>query len=112
MGESYLFIGLLALTIATVGAVLVQVVFGLMEVKKRRLQERLGAAAHENFNDSAYGPIATADEADNLPGLLRQSSVVKNFHRKLSRAFPNVLLGRFVFLVLMLAAGAFLAGFI
>src|SRR3954463_15482088 len=100
MGESYLFIGLLALTLATVGAVLVQVIFGLMEVKKRRLQERLGAA-HEQY-ESAYGPITTADEADNLPTMFRGSPTVKNFHHKLSRAFPNVMLGRFVFLVMML----------
>jgi tight adherence protein B len=42
--------------------------------------------------------------------MLRRSSAVKNFHRKLTRAFPNVLLGRFVFLVAMLAGAAFVAG--
>src|SRR4051812_37428662 len=104
MGESYMFIGLLALTIATVGAVMVQVVFGLLEVKKRRIQERLGAAAGaQDHYESAYGPISNVDEADNLPAMLKKSSVVRNFHSKLARAFPNVMLGRFVFLVVLLA---------
>jgi tight adherence protein B len=110
MGESYLFIGLLALTIATVGAVLVQVVFGFIEVKKRRLQERLGAA--QDHYESAYGPIASAEEGADLPTMLRHSTAVKNFHRKLGRAFPNVLLGRFLFLIAVLAGAAFLGGFI
>jgi tight adherence protein B len=108
MGERYLFIGLLALTVATVGAVLVQLVFGLMEVKKRRLQERLGAAS--DHYESAYGPIARAEKIDTLPAMFKRSRAVQNFHAKLARAFPGVLLGRFMFLVGLLAAAAFVAG--
>ena len=59
MGEGYLFIFLLALTIGTVGLVLVQVIFGLLEVKKRRLQERLGSATESNY-EQQFGSIALA----------------------------------------------------
>ena len=68
MGESYLFVILLALTLATVGAVLVQVLFGLLEVKKRRLQERLGAAPETQYESYAAWEVReTCIHARNSP---------------------------------------------
>ena len=86
MGEGYLFIVLLALTVATVAGVLVQVLFGLLEVKKRRLQERLGAAPESRFqSSSSYGPIAMAEKQADLTGMLAKSAMVQSFHAKLAR---------------------------
>ena len=91
MRDGYLFIILLALTVATVAGVLVQVLFGLLEVKKRRLQERLGAAPETRFEPgSSYGPIAMEEKAADLTGMLSKSQTVQAFHTKLSRAFPGV----------------------
>lgn len=97
MGESYLFIILLALTLATVGAVLVQVLFGLLEVKKRRLQERLGAAPETQY-ESAYGPI-TMDKPADLTGMFANSPWMQQFHAKLARAYPGVVLKRFFMMI-------------
>ena len=105
MGEGYLFIALLALTIATVSAVLVQILFGLLEVKKRRLQERLGAAPETQY-ESSYGPIALEQPKD-LTGMLARSQTVQVFHGKLARAYPGVVLKRFF---MMMAAFAVMAG--
>ena len=107
MGENYLFVILLALTVATVAAVLVQVIFGLLEVKKRRLQERLGSAVEAEY-ESHYGPIANAEEKQDLTGALAKSAAVQAFHTKLKRAYPGVVLRRFVFMIVMFAimAGA------
>jgi tight adherence protein B len=107
MGENYLFVILLALTVATLGAVLVQVIFGLLEVKKRRLQERLGSAVEAEY-ESHYGPIANAEEKQDLTGALAKSAAVQAFHAKLKRAYPGVVLKRFVFMIVIFAvlAGA------
>src|SRR5215216_6092941 len=101
MGEGYLFIVLLALTVATVAGVLVQVLFGLLEVKKRRLQERLGAAPESRFKqDSSYGPIAMDEKPADLTGMLARSSTVQAFHAKLARVYPGVVLKRFLFMII------------
>src|SRR5687768_12819390 len=105
MGQSYLFIILLALTVATVAAVLVQVIFGLLEVKKRRLQERLGSAVETEY-ESHYGPIANDERNDNLTGALAKSPTVQAFHAKLARAYPGVVLKRFGFMIVTFAVGA------
>src|SRR5204862_30386 len=83
---------LLALTIGTVGIVLVQVVFGLLEVKKRRLQERLGSSPETSY-EAGYGPIANTEKQD-LSGLLAKSPFMLGFHAKLARAYPGVLIQR------------------
>src|SRR5207249_2963291 len=101
MGESYLFIVLLALTIATVAGVLVQVLFGLLEAKKRRLQERLGSSSETSYK-SGYGPIAL-EEKHALGGMLGRSSALRVFHTKLARAYPGVVLKRFLFMIMMFA---------
>lgn len=104
MSDGYLFIFLLALTVATLTAVLVQVVFGLLEVKKRRLQERLGSAIETQY-ESSYGPIALA-EKPTLTGLLAKSQFVQGFHTKLARAYPGVVLKRFFLMIFAFAMGA------
>src|SRR3954464_13245541 len=106
MEDGYLFIILLSLTVATVAGVLVQVLFGLLEVKKRRLQERLGAAPEATFV-SSYGPIALAERPADLTGMLARSPMVQAFHSKLKRAYPGVVLQKFFF---MIAAFAGVAG--
>jgi tight adherence protein B len=106
MGQSYLFVILLALTVATVAAVLVQVVLGLLEVKKRRLQERLGSAVESEY-ESSYGPIANDDaSANDIGGMLAKSSTVQAFQAKLKRAYPGVVLKRFFFMIGSFAVGA------
>ena len=61
-GQGYIFVLLLALTVGTVALVLMQVLFGLLEVKKRKLQERLGGAPEAQFDHQpAYGPITMTD---------------------------------------------------
>jgi tight adherence protein B len=110
MGQSYLFVILLALTVATVAAVLVQVVFGLLEVKKRRLAERLGSAVEAEY-ESSYGPIANAEQADDIGGMLARSASVQAFQAKLKRAYPGVVLKRFFFMIASFAiVAAVLAG--
>jgi tight adherence protein B len=104
MGDGLLFIILLALTVATTAGVLVHVVFGLLEVKKRRLQERLGSAVEANY-EASYGPIALAEKQD-LTGLLAKSPMVQSFHTKLARAYPGVVLRRFVLMIAIFALGA------
>src|SRR5436309_4514019 len=111
MDDSYLFIVLLSLTVATVAGVLVQVLFGLLEVKKRRLQERLGAAPESNF-ESVYGPIANAEKAADLTGMLARSPMVMAFHAKLARAYPGVVLQKFLFMIVGFAGMAGVLGFI
>jgi tight adherence protein B len=84
-----------------------QVVFGLLEVKKRRLQERLGSAVEANYEQSSsYGPITLETPAD-LTGLLARSPFFQSFHAKLRRAYPGVVLKRFF---LMIASFAVVAG--
>ena len=112
MDDSYLFIGLLSLTVATVAGVLVQVLFGLLEVKKRRLQERLGAAPETNFA-SAYGPIALAERPGaNLTGMLARSPMVQAFHAKLARAYPGVVLQKFLMMIVAFAGLAGMLAFV
>ena len=107
MGDGYLFIILLALTVATVAAVLVQVLFGLLEVKKRRLQERLGAAPETRFEPgSSYGPIVKDAEKVDLTGVLAKSQTVQAFNAKLSKAYPGVVMHRFVLMLLTFAGSA------
>jgi tight adherence protein B len=106
MGEGYLFIILLSLTVATIAGVLVQVIFSLLDMKKRRLQERLGAATETNL-ESLYGPIALAERPKDLGGTLARSPMVLAFHGKLARAYPGVVLKRFLF---MIASFTVLAG--
>jgi tight adherence protein B len=105
MGQNYLFVILLALTVATVAAVLVQVVFGLLEVKKRRLQERLGSAVEVEY-ESHYGPIANAEQHNDLGGMFAKSASVQAFHAKLARAYPGVVLKRFAFMIVAFSLGA------
>lgn len=111
MGESYLFVFLLAVTVATLAAVLAQVVFGLLEVKKRRLQERLGSAVESTYEQSLYGPI-TLDRPSDLSGVLARSSTVQAFHAKLARAFPGVVIERFMFMIVGFAVMAGALAFI
>jgi tight adherence protein B len=107
MGDGYLFIILLALTVATVGGVLVQVLFGLLEVKKRRLQERLGAAPESRFDARTdYGPIVKDDTTADLTGMLAKSQAVQIFHGKLAKAFPGVVWHRFLLMMAVFAGGA------
>jgi tight adherence protein B len=112
MGESYLFVFLLAVTVATVAAVLAQVMFGLLEVKKRRLQERLGRAVESNYEQSMYGPITLAERPGDLTGMLAKSSAVQAFHAKLARAYPGVVLSRFMFMIVGFAVMAGALAFI
>jgi tight adherence protein B len=105
MGQNYLFVILLALTVATVAAVLVQVIFGLLEVKKRRLQERLGSAVEAEY-ESHYGPIANAEQHNDLGGMLAKSATMQAFHAKLARAYPGVVLKRFVTMIVGFSLGA------
>ena len=69
MGQSYLFVILLALTVATAAAVLMQVVFGLLEVKKRNHMTILMNAVVEN------DPAAVAI-LDFITGLLGKTAAV------------------------------------
>jgi len=107
MGDGYLFIILLALTVATVAAVLVQVLFGLLEVKKRRLAERLGAAPETRFQQgSSYGPIVKDAEKVDLTGVLAKSQTVQAFNSKLAKAYPGVVMHRFVLMLVTFAGSA------
>jgi tight adherence protein B len=107
MGDSIVFIFLLALTVAVVAALAVQVVFSMMESKRRALQERLGTT--RDASGSVYGPLLL-DDPDAQSGLASRSEMLKQFSKKLHRAYPGVMLGRFLGLMLLLGAGAFLAG--
>jgi len=104
MFQSYLFIILLAATVAMIAGVLVQAIFGLLEVKKRRLQERLGSSVEAQY-EALYGPIALAERPrDFLTGALARSQTIQTFHTKLARAYPGVVLKRFVFMIVAFAA--------
>ena len=106
MAQSYLFILLLSATVATVAAMLVQVIFGLLEVKKRRLHERLGSSVEAQY-ESMYGPIALAERpTDLLSGALARSQTIQTFHAKLARAYPGVVLKRFMFMIVAFAVMA------
>ena len=102
VGQSYIFILLLALTVGTVALVLMQVLFGLLEVKKRRLQERLGGAPEATYTPG-YGPITNADNRADIPSMLAQSAAVQAFDAKLSRAYPGVVLKKFIMMIVMFA---------
>src|SRR5438105_1246534 len=95
VGQSYIFVALLALTVGTVALVLMQVLFGLLEVKKRRLQERLGGAPEATYA-AGYGSIRMDDKTTDIPSMLAQSHAVQAFHAKLARAYPGVDLKKFV----------------
>jgi tight adherence protein B len=106
MGDSILFILLLAITVAVVAALGVQIVFSMMESKRRALQERLGA--DRVTTGTVYGPIVL--ENPELQGLASQSEFFKDFSRKLHRAYPGVVLRRYMVLVLTTAGFAFAIG--
>src|SRR5690348_5212507 len=102
--QSFIFIGLLALTVGTVALVLMQVLFGLLEVKKRRLAERLGAAPEANYAATAgYGSIRMDDKTADIPSMLAQSQAVQAFHGKLARAYPGVDLKKFALMIVAFA---------
>ena len=105
MNESFLFVILLALTVATLAGVIVHLVFGLLEVKKRRLQERLGSAVEATYENTNYGPI-TLERPGDLTGLLARSPLFQSFHTKLRRAYPGVVLKRFFMMIALFAVGA------
>lgn len=110
-GQNLIFVLLLALTVGTVALVLMQVLFGLMEVKKRRLQERLGAAPEATY-EPGYASIRMDDVRANLPGLLARSPMVQSFHPKLARAFPGVVLGKFLMMIVTFAIVTAVAAFL
>jgi tight adherence protein B len=110
MGDGFLFVILLAMTIGTVGVVLVQVVFGLMEVKKRRLQERLGAAPEANY-ESQYGSL-TLDKPQDLTGMLARSPAMLAFQAKLRKAYPGVVLKKFFTMIICFAVLAAIASYV
>ena len=99
IGQTYIFILLLALTVGTVALVLMQVLFGLLEVKKRKLQERLGGVPEAGYTAPGYGPITLADTRTTIPSMLAQSQTVQVFHGKLGRAFPGVDIKRFLLMI-------------
>jgi tight adherence protein B len=107
MGDSILFILLLAMTVAFLAALGVQIVFSMMESKRRALQERLGT--DREAAGSVYGPILL-ENPDDEAGLASRSAFLKQYSKKLHRAYPGVMLGRFLALMLLLAGGAFIAG--
>ena len=112
MAQSYLFVMLLAATVATIAAVLVQALFGLLEVKKRRLQERLGSSVEAQY-EAMYGPIALAERPrDLLSGALARSQTIQTFHAKLARAYPGVVLKRFLMMIVGFAVMAGALAFI
>jgi tight adherence protein B len=112
IGQSYIFILLLALTVGTVALVLMQVLFGLLEVKKRKLQERLGGAPEVTLqNTPGYGSITMA-EARGVPAMLGQSEAMRVFHGKVARAFPGVQLDRFILMIVSFAVVSAVVGFI
>jgi tight adherence protein B len=110
MGDKLLFIGLLSITVAFVGALVVQTIFAAMEAKRRTLQQRLGNAPVEDPTE-AYGSLVLQSK-DDLSALTARSAFFKKFNQKLHRAYPGVLLGRFLFLVSVLGSAAFLCGVI
>ena len=99
VGQGYIFVLLLALTVGTVALVLMQVLFGLLEVKKRKLQERLGGAPEAQFDHQpSYGPI-TLNDTRAIPAMLASSPAMRMFHGRLARAFPGVDIRRFIFMI-------------
>src|SRR4051794_7850453 len=106
MGDSILFILLLAMTVAIVAALGVQVVFSMMEKKRRALQERLGT--DRAATGTVYGPILL-DNPD-INGLESKSEFFKNFSRKLHRAYPGVMLRRYLVLVVCITGMSFAIG--
>jgi tight adherence protein B len=105
MFDSYLFIGLLAITVSTLGIVAVQIFFEFGEVKKRKLQERLSGEAERYQASSAYAPISLQQQKQDAVALaLSQFSFFSDFDRKFKQAYPNVVFGRFIILTLGIAA--------
>jgi tight adherence protein B len=88
--------------------VLVQLLFSLLEVKKRRLQDRLGSASTppEASYESLYGSITLAERPGDLTGMLGRSEAVQAFNTKLMRAYPGVVLQRFLFMIVAFALAA------
>jgi tight adherence protein B len=109
MGDKLLFIGLLAMTVACVGALLVQSVFAMMEAKRRTLQQRLGNVIPED-TAANYGSLVLQKSHGEMIALQARSMFFKNFSAKLHRAYPGVILGRFLFLVCVLGGFAFIVG--
>ena len=112
MNEQYLFPAFLALTVAIAGVIIVQVVFELLEVKKRRLQERLGNANAAEAYASAYAPIAFQEKTDDVPPLLARFSLVRRFNALLQTAMPDLSLSRFALLATVIAIAAFVMAYL
>jgi tight adherence protein B len=108
MNDEILFIILIAITVATFAAMLVQLIFSLMERKKRALQQRLTAG--RSAMESAYGPIANKPQPQ--PEALDQIDFLRSFNHKLKRAYPDVVLARFLILVIGLAGLSFFATYV
>src|SRR5678816_3129411 len=113
MFDSYLFIALLGITAGTIGLLLVQVIFEMSEVKKRKLQERLtGDVAERYDHENAYAPISLAEQkTDSLTQALSQLSMFGDFNRKLQQVYPNVPMSRFIILTLGLGLTTFVGIF-
>ena len=109
MGQKLLFIALLSMTVAAVSALAVQSIFAMLEAKRRALQQRLGHAAPEEPG-SVVGSLVLQQTHAELAALTARSLFFKNFSQKLARAYPGVLLGRFLFLVSVMGGLAFIVG--
>lgn len=104
MGDPILFILMLALTVSVVGALGVHLLFQMMEAKRKTLQERLGTDRQQG--GSVYGPLVRdSTEEENT-----KSEWLKEFSRKLHRAYPGVVMRRYFTLVFALAMFAFVGG--
>lgn len=107
MNDEILFIILIAITLATFGAMAVQLFFSVLERKKKTLQQRL--VAGRGVMDTPYGPIANKPQQG--PEALDQIGFLRNFNRKLKRAYPDVILARFLIVVFGIAGMAFFGSY-
>jgi tight adherence protein B len=110
MGDSILFIILLAITVTVIAGLLIQALFTAMDAKKRALQQRLSSGEEES--DAVYGPLIMEGNEAELSAFAARSALLKRFAEKLHRAYPGVVLGRFFFLVSLLAAFALCVGWL
>jgi len=96
---------LLALTAATAGWIVTQLISWIATRNKQRLQERIGAGRDDG--SGAAHSIILPKANDELAKALASRSLFRGLKRKLAQAYPDVGLTRFLLITMILALAAF-----
>lgn len=112
MSEQTTFLVLLGLTAATGAVLLMQLIWKVVARRKGRVYDRLSRpASRDSESSSPYGSIVLNNRSDELTELIKRLGSMRSFNDRLRRAYPNMILSRFLSLSLGFALLGFMGVF-